>query len=132
IFEGNNVFPCNSHEASSEENDGIDYSHDPFVLPFTIDLKFFMEGQVGPVGSSLIPSLSGSSNGTKADRVPEHDRSMPFVVLLVCEGGTLLIIELGNRVEPIGITSDQRGSSKQIGVLRHAVRLGVGAGIVDD
>lgn len=118
-----------TYETGSQEDDGIDDSHDPFISPFTINAKILREGQVGAVGSRLIPSLRGGSDGTQRDRVPEHERAVPLMVPLVCKRVALLVIDLAEHLESLGVPRDEGGAAEQTGVLGHAMRLGESLGI---
>jgi len=122
---------CDLHETSCQEDDGIDDSHDPFVSPFAVNPKFLGEGQVGPVGSSLIPSLCGGSDGTQRDGIPKHERAVPFVVPLVLERMALLFFKRSNCLDVFGVTGDESGPTEQSGVLSHVMRLGPSPGIDD-
>lgn len=120
-----------SHETGGQEDDGIDESNDPLVSPGTSQTKFLREGQVGPVGSSLIPSLRGGSDGTQRDRIPKHGRAVPFVVPLVHERTALLFIKLGDHLESFWVPRDESRPTEQSGVLGHTMRLGKSPGIDD-
>lgn len=123
----------NLHEASSEKNDGVDQSYNPFVSARTREAELFMERQVGTVGSSLVPTLSGGANGTEADRVPQHKWAVPLVVSFIEERITLVGLELTDHLKSLRITGDKSCSAKELSVLRHAVRLrpllGIGDGL---
>ena len=43
-----------SHEAGSQENDGVDETHDPFIFSFSINTELLGERQVGSIGTSLV------------------------------------------------------------------------------
>lgn len=122
-------FPSYSHKTSSQKDDRIDNSHDPFSSRCSNQAKFLREGQVGTVRSRLIPSLGSGSDGAQSDRVPEHEGAVPFVIALIYEGGALILRELSNHLEALGVPRDQSGATKQICVLRHLVRLGESSGI---
>lgn len=117
------------HESGSQENDGIDQSHDPLVLPFASDTKFLWEGQVGTVRPCLVPSLRGCSNGTQTDRVPEHKRAIPLVIALVREHTALLIIELNHIVKVIGFTRNESSAAEEVGVLAQIMCCSKSSGI---
>jgi hypothetical protein len=120
-----------SHKTGSQEDNGINDSHNPFIFPFSSNAEFLREGQIGAIGSSLIPPLRGGSHGAQRNRVPEHFGAMPFVIPLVDEGSTLLLIELAKHLEPFAVARDESGPPEECGVLSHPVRLGKDAGIVD-
>jgi hypothetical protein len=84
----------NGHETSSQEDDGVDQSNNPLILALTSNAKLLRERQVGAVGTRLIPSLSGGTDGAQGDGVPEHDRAMPLVIPLIDEGIALLLAQL--------------------------------------
>lgn len=120
-----------SHQAGSQEDDGIDNTHDPFISAFTVNTKCTGEGQVGSIGSGLIPSLSGSSDGTQTDGVPEHEWAVPLVVPLVRQCSAFVLQKLLHGVESLGFTRDQSSPTKQLGMLGHIVRFGKSPGIKD-
>lgn len=119
------------HEAGREEDDGVDQPNDPFVSALAGNAKFLGKGQVGAIGTGLIPSLGRRPDGTEADRVPQHKGPMPLVVSLVLQGAALFLVEFRNHLEPLRIAGHQGGAAKERGVLRHAVCLGKGPGIAD-
>ena len=59
-----------SHETGSQENDGIDDANNPLVAALASNSELLVELEVGAIGTSLIPSLSGGADGTQPDRVP--------------------------------------------------------------
>lgn len=126
-----------SHETSCQKYDGIDDSNNPFVSPWIRmaicirKTKFRGKRQIGPIGSSLIPSLRGGSDGTQTDRIPKHERAVPFVVPLVCERTSLLFIKFSDHLESVLVTCDKSSSAEQSGVLGHIMRLGKSPGIDD-
>jgi len=120
-----------SHKTGGQEDNGINDSHDPFISPFTSNTKFLREGQIGPVGSSLIPSLRGGSHGTQGNRLPEHFGSVPLVIPLVDEGSALLFIELGKHLESFAVAGDQSCPTEKSRVLSHTMRLRKGSSISD-
>lgn len=126
-----------SHEASSQKDDGINDSDDPFVSAgddFTLvvgEAESLGEGQVGAVGTGLIPALGGGTDGTEGDGVPKHERAMPFVIFLVGQGGALVSGQLVDRVEILGVTGDEGSATEEGGVLGHAIQLGKGLSIED-
>ena len=127
-----------SHETRCQKDDRIDESHDPVPSPTptitSFETKFLREGQIGPVGASLIPALRGGSDGTESDGVPKHERAMPFVVPLVQERTLLCSVKLGNGLESFRVTCDESSLTEQSGVLAHPVRLskspGIGGGLL--
>ena len=130
------------HEAGGQKDDGVDGSDDPFVSArgdCTLSIvqcrvpeaKGLGEGQIGAVGTGLIPTLGGGTDGTEGDGVPQHDRAIPFMVLLVGQGGALVAGQLVDQVEPLGVTGDEGGATEEIGVLGHAIQLGEGLSIED-
>jgi len=56
-----------ANETGRQENDGVDDTDDPLVGGAVLDVEFLGEGQVGAVGSSLIPALGGGTDGTQRD-----------------------------------------------------------------
>ena len=124
-----------SHETRCQKDDRIDESHDPVSSPTPtrtlFKTKFLREGQIGPVGSSLIPALRGGSDGTERDGVPKHDRAMPFVPPLIRERTLLCFVELGNCLESFRVTCDESSLTEQSGVLVHTMRLSKSPGIGD-
>ena len=120
-----------SHETGCQEDDGIDESNNPFVSPSPNKTEFLREGQVGSVGSSLIPPLRGGSDGTQSDRIPKHERAVPFVVSLVDERGAFLFIQLVDHLESFLVPRDESSPTEQHGVLGHTMRLGKSPGIGD-
>lgn len=120
-----------SHQTGRQENDGIDRSKDPFVRARTINAEFGAEGQVGAVGPSLIPSLSGSTDGAQRDGVPEHDGAVPFVVSLVDEGLALVRRDLADHLKLLLVTGDEGGATEKVGMFGHALFFGEGACIED-
>lgn len=121
----------NLHETSSQEDDSVDNTDNPLIFSLSSDTKLLREGQVGAVGTSLVPTLGGSSDGAKGDGVPEHLGAVPLVLPLVDKGGALVLVQFGEGLESFGVAGDQSSSSEERGVLRHAVRLGEGPGIND-
>jgi hypothetical protein len=77
------------HQTGRQENDRVDKTNDPAVTTSTIDSKLLRERQVGTVRTSLVPTLCSSSYSAKCDRVPQHLRTVPFVVALVDQGSAL-------------------------------------------
>ena len=121
-----------SHKTGGQEDDGVDKSHNPLVSSCTtVDTKLLGEGQIGPVGSRLIPSLRGGAYGTQRNRVPEHLGTVPFVTALVYEGRALVFLELGNRLKSSGFTCDQGSPTEERGFISHAMRLGKSSGVGD-
>lgn len=120
-----------SHETGRQEDDGVDEAYNPFVFACAVNAEFFGKGQVGTVGTGLIPALGSCSDSTERDRVPEHKGAMPFVTHLVCERSTLLLVELGDGLESCGISGDESSAPEQTGVLWHAMRPGKFLGIED-
>lgn len=89
----------NSHQASSQEDDGIDDPNNPLVSTWPVDAKFFWERQVSSVGAGLVPTLRGGTHSTKGDRIPHHLRAMPFVILLILERSTLFATQIADDTE---------------------------------
>lgn len=104
-----------SHETSSQEDDGVDQSHNPLIalVTLTSDSKLLWEAQVGAVGARLIPALCCSSNGTQRYRIPEHRRPMPLVIALVCQGIDLILVESVDRGEAGRIACNEGCLAKQ-------------------
>jgi hypothetical protein len=119
------------HQTSSQEDDSVDESHNPFIFPFPSNAEFLREGQIGPIGSRLIPPLRGGSHGTQRNRVPKHEGAVPLVIALIYERSTLLLIDLAKHLEPVAVARDESGPTEECGVLSHAVRLGKAARIGD-
>lgn len=115
---------ANSHETGRQDDDGVDDSHDPFVAPFPSQAELLREGQVGPVGSRLIPSLRGGSAGAHGDGIPKHGRAVPLVVPLVDERPSLIYIKLGYHLGSAGVSCHESSSPEPSGVLGHPMRLG--------
>lgn len=65
------------------------------------------EGEIGPVGASLIPSLDSCSDGVEDDCEVESLGVSPSVGHLVAQGLAVLFIKLDNAVDAWGILSDQ-------------------------
>lgn len=120
-----------SHETSSQEDNRVDNSDNPFVASLALDVEFFVECQIGSVGASLIPSLGGSSDSAKTNRVPQHPGTMPLVVSLIGECVALFPAELRNRLEIVGLSRNDSSAAKQSGVLGHVVGFGESLGIED-
>ena len=95
------------------------------------DVKCLRERQVRTIGSSLIPSLGGGSNGTQRDRVPQHNRTVPLMGFLVGEGILLVFVKLRKAQKPIRLARDQSRSAKEVGVLFQAITLGESLGLFD-
>lgn len=57
---------------------------------------------------------------------------MPFVVPFVYERIALLFIQLGDHLEAVWVTRNERSPAKERGVLRHPVRLSKSSGIGDN
>lgn len=125
------VCEYNSHETGRQENDGVDNTDDPFIFAFAVDPESFREGQVGTVGTGLIPTLGGGSDGAQADRVPEHLGAMPLVILFVLEGVALVVLEFVDAGEVVRVAGDEGGATKEVCMLGHAVGLGERHGIED-
>ena len=90
-----------------------------------------MEGQIGTVRTGLIPALGGGSNGTERDGVPQHERSMPFVVFFVLESLTFIFMQRVDHVEALGVPGNESGTTEQVDMLRHAILFSEYAGILD-
>jgi hypothetical protein len=112
------------HEASCQKDNGIDNTNDPIISGCTDESKLLGEGQIRAIGSSLIPTLGGGTNSTQTNRVPEHERTIPFVISLVSERGALCFIELADPVEIVRLTRDKSSPAKQVGMLGHAMHFG--------
>lgn len=54
----------------------------------------------------------------------QHLRSVPLVITFVCESIHLALIEIGQTLEAIRISSNECGFGEQIGVLAHAFLFG--------
>lgn len=117
------------HETSGQEDDGVDQTNDPFISPFAGETEFFVEGEIGAVCTSLIPTLGGSSYGTETDGIPQHTRAMPLVVLFVPESSALFVGELLDELESIVVTGNEGSASEEVSVLGHAMSLGKGTAI---
>jgi len=77
------------HQTGCQENDRVDKTDNPAVTTTAIDSKLLRERQVSAVRPSLVPTLCGSSNSAERDRVPQHLRTVPFVVALIDQGSAL-------------------------------------------
>lgn len=120
----------NLHQASSQEDDGIDETCDPRALgAHLVKAKLLGETQVGTVGTGLIPALCGGSDGTEANGVPEHLGTVPLVIALVDESGTLVFGQVGEVLEPIGITCHESCLGEEADLVGHAVGLSKDASI---
>jgi hypothetical protein len=120
------------HKSSSEEDDGVDQTDNPLISSLAIDTQSLVEGQVSTVGTSLIPSLGSSTDGTKTNRVPQHLGAVPLVVPLVAEGGTLLGKQRLDELKLLGATCDKSATGKEVCIPSHAIGLGKEAGVVGD
>lgn len=83
-----------------------------------------MECQVGTVGASLIPTLRGGSDGTEADRIPQHLRAVPFVVPLIFERPALFFGEVCDIVEVVHVARDHSRAAEEGGMFTQVVALG--------
>jgi hypothetical protein len=120
-----------SHETGSQEDNGVDDAHDPFISTFTSNAEFLRERQIGSIGSRLVPSLRRGAHGAQSNRVPKHFGAVPFVIPLVYEGSALLFIEIIQHLESFAVTRDESCPTEERGVLGHAMRLSKGSGIDD-
>ena len=119
-----------SHETGCQEDDGVDKTDKPLVSPRArTDAELGREGQVSSIGTSLIPTLRSGSNGTQRNRVPKHERAVPFVVPLVYECRALFCSELVDHLEIFCVTCYESSSTEKVGVLGQTVRLSEGSAI---
>lgn len=102
----------NLHETGSQENNSIDEADDPFISPCTVDTKLLGERQVGSIGSRLVPTLGSGTNGTERDGIPQHGRTVPFVVSLVCERRALFFWDIRKRLESVWLPRNERRTTK--------------------
>lgn len=119
------------HETCREENNGVDNAHNPLIRTLSVNTKLLRKRQVGAIGTSLVPSLSGSSDGAEADRVPQHLGAVPLVISLICQRCALRFLKLRDRLEPVWVAGDEASPAEQVGVLTHPVGLGKDTGILD-
>lgn len=124
----------NLHEACSEEDNGIDEANDPLISAFLINAELLREGQVGTIGSSLVPTLGCGSDGAQANRVPEHGWTVPLVIPFVYECLALagFKLSLAKHLKSLRITGDKSSAAEELSVLGHAVSLRPFPGVVDN
>lgn len=89
------------HETSGQKDDRVDEAHNPLIMTLSIDAKFLREGQIGTIGTGLIPTLSRSTHSAKTDRVPEHKGSIPFVISFICKYAFLLFSQRYHILAPV-------------------------------
>jgi len=111
-----------ANEASCEKDDGVDNSNGP---GFIFNAKLLGERQVGTIGTSLIPTLGGSTNGTKTNGIPKHHWAMPLVILFVLQSLALLLAQLGQAGEAVTVSCDEGSATKEFGMLSQVMFLSV-------
>lgn len=122
-----------TNETGSQENDGVDDTNDPFTLAtHLVQTELLREGQVGTVGTSLIPTLSSGTDGANTNGVPEGLGAVPLVAVLVVEGGNLILEETFDpAVLAKLITGNQSSATEEVSVLGQVVLLSEDLGIND-
>lgn len=128
-FSINGTLHVHLHQTGCQEDDRVDKTDNPAVATTTIDSKLLRERQVGTVRSSLVPTLCSSSNSAKRDRVPQHLRSVPFVVALVDQGSALRLGETSKLFKTRLIAGNECSVTEELCMLGHAILLCELAGI---
>lgn len=118
-----------SHETGRQENDRVDKTDDPAVTASTINTELLRERQIRAVRSSLIPTLCSSSNSAEPNRVPEHFRTVPFVVAFVYQRSALVPGKVSDLFEARLIASDKCSGTEEGCMFAHSILFREGSGI---
>lgn len=109
------------HQTSCKEDDGVDKPNNPLIFSNAVNSKLLREGQIGTVGTCLIPSLSCGSDGAQADGIPQHGRAMPLVISFVDEGAALRILEHRKHFKPLWVPRHKSSAAEKLGMFCHVV-----------
>lgn len=77
-------------------------------------------------------TLRGSTDSTKSDRVPEHPRTVPFVISFVLKSSFFLWSEHTDGVEVLAFSSNKGSPAKKIAIFSKIVTVGEKLGILDN
>lgn len=76
-------------------------------------------------------TLCGSADSTKGDRVPEHPRTVPFVIPFVFKSRSFLWSEHIDGVEVLAFSGNKGSPAKKIAIFSKIVTVGENLSILD-
>jgi hypothetical protein len=77
------------------------------------DAKLLREGQIGTIGSGLVPPLDCSSDGIEDDGEVQNLRVPPAVGHFLPKSLSFVLVEFGDVFEGVGRLCDQGGLAQQ-------------------